>query len=55
VNAYNNPGNTYASLGNTELAIRNYQKALELDPTRSDTKASLEKLQSTPVQKEAAH
>jgi CubicO group peptidase (beta-lactamase class C family) len=53
--AYNNLGDTYASLGNTDLAIKNYQKALELDPTQEDTKASLLKLQSSSPQKEAAH
>jgi CubicO group peptidase (beta-lactamase class C family) len=53
--AYNNLGDTYARLGNTDLAVRNYQKALELDPTQEDTKASLAKLQSSSPQKEAAH
>jgi tetratricopeptide (TPR) repeat protein len=55
VYAYNNLGNTYSDLGKTELAIKNYRKALELDPTRSDTKAALEKLQSSSPKTEAAH
>ncbi|HTH53683.1 MAG TPA: serine hydrolase [Edaphobacter sp.] len=54
-NAYNNLGDTYASMGNNELAEKNYRKALELDPTRSDIKASLAKLQSNPSKTEAAH
>jgi hypothetical protein len=42
-------------MGNTDLAIKNYQKALELDPTQEDTKAALAKLQSSSPQREAAH
>lgn len=53
--AYNNLGDTYASMGNIDLAVKNYQKALELDPTQEDTKAALAKLQSGSPQKEAAH
>jgi CubicO group peptidase (beta-lactamase class C family) len=53
--AYNNLGDTYASMGNTILAVKNYQKALELDPTQEDTKAALAKIQSSSPQKEAAH
>jgi len=54
-NAFNNLGETYAETGQTELAIKNYQRALELDPTRNDARAALDKLRSASSKIEAAH
>ena len=54
-NAYNNLGDTYAETGKTDLAIQNYRHALELDPSRGDSKAALAKLQSAGAKTETAH
>ncbi|NQV03310.1 MAG: tetratricopeptide repeat protein, partial [Bacteroidia bacterium] len=45
-NAYDSLGEVYMKNGDTELAIRNYQKSLELNPENENGKKMLEKLQS---------
>jgi tetratricopeptide (TPR) repeat protein len=41
---FNNIGHAYEKLGNTEMARKNYQKAVELDPNNQLAKENLEKL-----------
>lgn len=43
-NVYDSLGEAYAAHGDTQLAIENYRKALELDPKMESSKAALEKL-----------
>jgi CubicO group peptidase (beta-lactamase class C family) len=43
-NVYDSLGEAYMIKGNKELAIKNYRKSLELDPTNVNAKEKLEKL-----------
>ena len=43
-NAYDSLAEAYASTGNKALAIKNYQKALELNPDSDNARAWLKKL-----------
>lgn len=43
-NAYDSLGDGYAKSGNKELAVKNYKKALELDPEKISAKKALEQL-----------
>lgn len=43
-NPYDSLGDCYVKLGENELAIDNFEKALEIDPTRSNTLQKLQKL-----------
>ncbi len=43
-NAYDSLGKAYAAAGNRELAIKNYEKAVELDPKMSSANEALRKL-----------
>jgi len=44
-NAYDSLAETYLLKGDREAAIRNYQKALEIDPQLGSAKAALDRLQ----------
>ena len=43
-NCYDSLGEAYALNGDTDLAIKNYEKAIALDPNREGSKAALAKL-----------
>ncbi len=47
-NVYDSLGDAYARDGQTELAVKNYQRALELDPQKDSAKDALKKLQEKP-------
>ncbi|MEO8209219.1 MAG: tetratricopeptide repeat protein [bacterium] len=44
-NVYDSMGEAYMLVGNNELAIENYKKSLELDPSNNNAIERLEKLQ----------
>jgi tetratricopeptide (TPR) repeat protein len=44
-NVYDSLGEAYMLAGRSELAIRNYRKSLQLDPSNENARAMLEKLQ----------
>ena len=46
-NAYDSLGEAYMNHGNTELAIANYQKSLELNPENKNAVTMLEKLEGS--------
>lgn len=46
-NVYDSLGEAYAKKGETELAIRNYEKSIELNPHNEHGKSMLEKLRGT--------
>lgn len=43
-NIYDSLGEAYMNKGNKELAIKNYQKAFELDPTNTNAMATIKRL-----------
>jgi tetratricopeptide (TPR) repeat protein len=45
-NAYDSLGEAYLVAGNKELAIKNYEKAQELDPNMSSAIEALKKLRA---------
>jgi cytochrome c-type biogenesis protein CcmH/NrfG len=47
-NVYDSLGEAYMDAGEKDLAIKSYEKALELDPGASGPKAMLAKLRATP-------
>jgi CubicO group peptidase (beta-lactamase class C family) len=48
-NVYDSLGEAYMNVGDTALAIRNYEKALALNPNSSNAAAMLAKLRGTPA------
>jgi len=45
-NAYDSHGEAYMIAGEKDLAIRNYEKSLELNPHNTNTKDILKKLEN---------
>lgn len=45
-NAFDSLGEVYAELGDTKLAIKNYEQSLKLDPENSNAEGQLKKLRS---------
>jgi tetratricopeptide (TPR) repeat protein len=45
-NAYDSLGEAYASIGKKDMAIKNYEKSVELNPDNANGKAWLKKLNS---------
>jgi tetratricopeptide (TPR) repeat protein len=48
-NTYDSLAEAYASVNERDLAIQNYKKALELNPTNTNAKDQLERLEKGPV------
>jgi len=46
--SYDSLGDAYLVLGNKELALQNYQRAIELDPSNVSAREALEKLRVAP-------
>jgi tetratricopeptide (TPR) repeat protein len=53
-NSYDSLGEAYAADGNKKLAIRNYEKSLELNPKNETGKAALAKLKQTETKSRTA-
>lgn len=45
-NTFDSLGETYAELGNTEFAIKNYEQSVKLNPQNSDAKSRIQKLKA---------
>ena len=45
-NAYDSLGEAYMTAGKNELALKNYRKSLELDPTNSNAEQMIERIKS---------
>jgi CubicO group peptidase (beta-lactamase class C family) len=54
-NVYDSLGEAYMTAGKNDLAIRNYEKALEMNPANTGAKNTLTKLRATNPKTEAAH
>ncbi|HEY5884846.1 MAG TPA: serine hydrolase, partial [Pyrinomonadaceae bacterium] len=48
-NTYDSLGEAYMASGNTELAVLNYKKSLELNPNNSNATAMLKRMEAKPV------
>ena len=51
-NVYDSLAEGYAARGEKELAIRNYRKSLELNPSNQDARDKLKELEKPPTSKE---